>query len=276
MPFYGNAIVAPTAFSRVKALVIDGGVVANSWVIRGTANTVPGGSYEFDIGNGQIRRISHTADITLNGTTAGPIINGRDQAAAFTNPSWVYLYAILDTASQSIIATIASANPPSVGPTMPSGWQSPIFIGAWRWISFPVTGRRRNDRFFFAQTNSNNIVDLASNLNTIQNTSAASVVPPTATIIHVSEGSDAVGTVVNGASNTTVTTLSFFFTNVSGSDVWWFSNVQNAVASVTVAIPFSAALPNDNGNINWLWGFAGTRAGGNTVIACAGYEESLT
>lgn len=56
---------------------------------------------------------------TCNIATAGPIINGRDQASAFADNSFVYIYWIWNG---STTATLASATGPVSGPTLPSGY----------------------------------------------------------------------------------------------------------------------------------------------------------
>lgn len=58
--------------------------------------------------------------------TAGPIINGRDQAAAFAAGNEVHFYWIYDGAT---LATIASLTAPPTGPTMPSGYTYFAYIG---------------------------------------------------------------------------------------------------------------------------------------------------
>jgi hypothetical protein len=59
------------------------------------------------------------AAITNNISTAGPIANGRDQAGAFSNSSWVHFYWIWNGTT---LATISSATAPPTGPTLPSGY----------------------------------------------------------------------------------------------------------------------------------------------------------
>jgi len=60
---------------------------------------------------------TQTCDITV----AGPAINGRDQAGAFVNGSWVYFYELLNvnTAAKGLIA---SASPWPAGPALPAGY----------------------------------------------------------------------------------------------------------------------------------------------------------
>jgi hypothetical protein len=69
------------------------------------------------------------AAITNNISTAGPIANGRDQAGAFSNSSWVHFYWIWNGTT---LATISSATAPPTGPTLPSGYTHWAYAGANR------------------------------------------------------------------------------------------------------------------------------------------------
>lgn len=64
-----------------------------------------------------------TCDVTL----AGPVVGGRDQAAAFTANSWVHFHYITNGAAWGIIAS-ASAT----APTMPSGYNYGAYLGTIR------------------------------------------------------------------------------------------------------------------------------------------------
>jgi hypothetical protein len=67
------------------------------------------------------------AAITNNISTAGPAANGRDQAGAFSNSSWVHFYWIWNGTT---LATISSATAPPIGPTLPSGYTHWAYAGA--------------------------------------------------------------------------------------------------------------------------------------------------
>jgi hypothetical protein len=59
------------------------------------------------------------AAVTNNISTAGPVINGRDQASAFTNSTFVHFYWIWNGTTW---ATLSSAAAPPTGPTLPTGY----------------------------------------------------------------------------------------------------------------------------------------------------------
>jgi len=65
--------------------------------------------------------------ITNNISTAGPAANGRDQAGAFSNSSWVHFYWIWNGTT---LATISSATAPPTGPTLPTGYTHWAYAGA--------------------------------------------------------------------------------------------------------------------------------------------------
>lgn len=66
---------------------------------------------------GSTVRVPATSTITNNILTAGPAANGRDQAGAFTNGSWVHFHYIYNGAA---LATISSAS--ATAPTLPTGY----------------------------------------------------------------------------------------------------------------------------------------------------------
>lgn len=65
----------------------------------------------------QIAIFNAPASITINISTAGPTVNGRDQAGAFSNSSWLYFYYITnDTLVRGLVSASATA------PTLPTGY----------------------------------------------------------------------------------------------------------------------------------------------------------
>lgn len=58
-------------------------------------------------------------NVTNNISTAGPAANGRDQAGAFSNSSYIHFYWIYNGTT---LATISSAVGPATGPTLPGGY----------------------------------------------------------------------------------------------------------------------------------------------------------
>lgn len=95
----------------------------------------------------------NTATITCNLGLAGPTANGRDQSAAFTANSWVYLYFIW---SGTTLATLASATAPAsfTGATLPTGYTYWAFATALRWnVSSNIpTCYARGSKVFYAAT----------------------------------------------------------------------------------------------------------------------------
>lgn len=77
--------------------------------------------------NGATVRFDPGAALTCNIATAGPAANGRDQAGAFSNASWLHFYWIWNG---STLATIASTVAPPTGPTLPTGYTHWAYAGA--------------------------------------------------------------------------------------------------------------------------------------------------
>ncbi|MEM5371368.1 hypothetical protein V4C53_35785 [Paraburkholderia azotifigens] len=75
---------------------------------------------------------SSIATSTVNLALAGPIVNGRDQAAAFTASTFIHIYRIYNPATNTW-GWIASAALPSVGPTLPSGYTAWAYATSLNW-----------------------------------------------------------------------------------------------------------------------------------------------
>ena len=98
--------------------------------------TFPDNIYEFtecsivilvDPATDELTVVTAPALKSINIDTAGPAINGRDQAGAFSANSWVYFWYI-SNADGSLIAGLASASP--TAPTLPSGYTRRAFATA--------------------------------------------------------------------------------------------------------------------------------------------------
>lgn len=78
---------------------------------------------------GHLTRVVPGAAMTCDTGLAGPAVNGRDQAAAFGNSNWLYLYLIFKP-STSTLATIASLTPPAAfdGTTLPALYTSWAYV----------------------------------------------------------------------------------------------------------------------------------------------------
>ncbi|MFY2599304.1 hypothetical protein ACOTHJ_33070 [Achromobacter xylosoxidans] len=85
-----------------------------------------------DPSTGATKVFSPVESVTANLLTAGPAVNGRDQAAAFPASSWVHFYLI---SNGSAVASIASLTAPPTGPAMPAGYTMWAYVGAVRFGS---------------------------------------------------------------------------------------------------------------------------------------------
>src|SRR5215475_2453120 len=71
---------------------------------------------------------SATSAFVINCQNAGPTSGGKDQAGAFQSTD-VYWYAITTGAGSTAPQGIASSQPPSVGPTLPSSYSMLVYLG---------------------------------------------------------------------------------------------------------------------------------------------------
>lgn len=81
-------------------------------------------------GAGQFLNVTpHGTYYGVDITVAGPIVGGRDQAAAFAANSWVHFYFIFNPTTNQV-GLIASASAQDVGPSMPAGFSHFSYCGA--------------------------------------------------------------------------------------------------------------------------------------------------
>lgn len=114
----GFTVGPATGLSRVQGLT--GSLVSNigSFAAQG---------YQLKRAGGFLQTITATSSFNINTQTAGPIANGRDQAAAFAS-SDIHFYAISTGTRSTSIAGVASSTPPPTGPTLPTNY------GLWTYL----------------------------------------------------------------------------------------------------------------------------------------------
>ncbi|MEW9139887.1 hypothetical protein AB2664_30070 [Bacillus wiedmannii] len=128
-----------------------------------------------DPSTGATKVFSTAASVTTNLLTAGPAVNGRDQAAAFPASSWIHFYLI---SNGSAVASIASLAAPPTGPAMPAGYTMWTYVGAVRFGSGSALSDVRvcgNTVFYRVPT-----VVLTGTATTNTPFSTANLVPPNA------------------------------------------------------------------------------------------------
>jgi hypothetical protein len=123
-------ISAPSGFARYDQ--IKGEATGTAQItFKGSTFLPRCGRFAFDLGTGQLVYANHNADVVLDISTAGPAVNGRDQAGAFTANTWISVFAIYNPtlAVGSRVGYIASANTPATGPSaLPAGWLYPQWV----------------------------------------------------------------------------------------------------------------------------------------------------
>lgn len=158
---------------------------------------------------------TRTCDISV----AGPIRDGRDQAAAFSADTWIYLYWIVSWDDINFY-TIASLNPPSYhgGPNLPTNTAPWCFIGAFRLNAsgqFYATTLRGN-RIYYQDGITDATVLSGGTASTATSVSVASYVP-----------SNALDYEINWTTENTVGTVRYSsISNVSGGVASWRQQVS--------------------------------------------------
>jgi hypothetical protein len=183
------------------------------------------------------------AAITNNVGLSGPIINGRDQGAAFTPSSWLHLYWIWDGTT---LATVSSQTAPPTGPTLPTNYThwsyaGAIFFGAGSTLAHIYI--RGNTAYYDAQAS----VISGQHANTTEITlSLAAFIPPNAQSFlgHVMAAVGATG----GGSTAGTVTLRF----ITGSDVLSV-RPHTSVASGFGTDSMAFEMPNISQQMFYLW-----------------------
>lgn len=149
------------------------------------------------ISDGTNQQYISLSGVTNTLTNAGPAVNGRDQAAAFTTSSWVYIYAIGGNGNTP--ATISSNN--ATTPTLPGTYTkfskalTAYFVGAANVIGGTI-GTFVNGGLRFNSPVATTIAGSSSA--TLASCSLVTIIPPAATVIQVNHGSN--GTTPNNFS----------------------------------------------------------------------------
>lgn len=73
--------------------------------------------------------LTATSSYSINTQTAGPVANGRDQAAVFGSTD-VHFYAITTGGTSTTAAGICSTRPPNIGPTLPAGYSAWAYLAS--------------------------------------------------------------------------------------------------------------------------------------------------
>jgi hypothetical protein len=81
-----------------------------------------------------IATLTATSSYSINTQTAGPIANGRDQAAVFASTD-VHFYAITTGGTSTTAAGICSSVGPPTGPTLPPGYSAWAYLASCKYTT---------------------------------------------------------------------------------------------------------------------------------------------
>lgn len=207
--------------------------------------------------------IATTSSFSVNTQTAGPLANGRDQAAAFGSTD-VHFYAISTGYASTSIAGLVSSQPPPTGPTMPSSYNSWAYLCSAKYSTgssalaegLIITG----SKVIRANTSIAALVQVATSTQVVGNLSTG--VPSMATQIFLNIG-------VEGQASTAGRLLMLPTVAVTSSAYGWITRVDltsTPVPSYIHRFDYQPVLPNFNTtptvylNTNFSAGASGTYA----------------
>lgn len=265
MPFGSSSPVAVNGATYIAGFT-NGGILVNSAAFAPTFALVSQLAVVSYIrpGTGEIIYARGAGGNGADIATAGPIVNGRDQAAAFANNSLVHIYRITD--GVNIANCIASLSPPFAGPPVPAEVtrnMSTILLGPtlpagythWNYAGCVLMnganlfdGQSDNDYFMFK---------------TPQNILNTAAVGPTNFALPTAAGSN------YGIESVRLNMKASLLTNVGGgasSDARITSIVQ-AATNYTMPIVVSAALTTENDSIQFAANVHSFPAMGNQFAA---------
>lgn len=139
--------------------------------------------------------VNATSSYSVNTQTAGPVANGRDQAAVFASTD-VHFYAITTGYQSTSPQGLASSVPPPVGPTLPTNYQNWAYLCSAKYSTgssaMPLASVISGSRVFYSTNASGTGQALvsagAATVLTSTPTGAETLVPSIATQMQISVG----------------------------------------------------------------------------------------
>lgn len=234
------------------------GVYANVGLIGANNAVTPLTQYDFSATAVVLRNTSNeivvrynVATVTNDVAAAGPVANGRDQAAAFAANSWIHFYWIWNGTT---LATISSAVAPPTGPTLPAGYTHWAYIGAIRFnASSQLMQTRISGNNVYYRNNGLTQVLSGGSATGATAVDVSSFVPPNASHIFLESRLLYQNAAVNADNN-----VRFAF--VSGDD-YFFMRLITQVANQNFEYSGQIVIPNATQQIFYNWSVAaGTRS----------------
>lgn len=183
---------------------------------------------------------------TLNNATAGPVANGRDQAASFGTQTWVHLFWITDGTTDALLSSLSAT-----APTLPAGYTHFAYLTSLRVgataNAWALTGWVRGASVFY---NAEPNVLSAGGATAETAISLATVVPPNALTVKT----ESVALLTSDASGLIFAIIKIRV--VSGSDyasAAQFNLTGLGASTVQRVIGTAFEMPNVNQNCYYLW-----------------------
>lgn len=252
---------------------LTGGTTRVAGLVANNNPTTPNTQYIFsaavvtmrDPATGAMYSVLSPASKTNNVLTAGPVANGRDQAAAFTAGGvWIHFYYIFNPSTESI-DTISSLS--ATGPAaLPAGYTAWAYIGAVRmdganallqtwmrgsWVHYTV----------FQSVLASGSATVATNVNT------AVYCPPNALNIRVNIYNIAVNSAANGAYSMSSSV------GISSGGIYFQGGLNGAAGASTLMSVGGGIAIIPNVNQNYVYFLSNiTGSGAQTSHAISGYQ----
>ena len=236
----------PTAHTRVRNMQMiassqNAQFTADEYLLK-TTSTAP-----------QTFSIQSTAAFTVNLNTAGPAANGRDQAGSFAS-TYLHYYVITTGAYSTTPAGIVSSQPPSVGPTLPTGYSAWAYLASLVYSSASttiVTNSRARGAWIWMDT-------VLNTLAVGQSTTPASIA--TAATIPTIAQNLCFNTLVNNQAGGA--TASVTIQTLSGTNTF--------VITAVSGFPYTLQFNYPNTALTYVW--STNPAAGGLSLALAGYS----
>lgn len=172
-----------------------------------------------------------TAAFTVNLNTAGPAANGRDQAGSFAS-TYLHYYAITTGAGSTAIAGTVSSQPPSLGPTLPSGYAGYAYLTSLIYSSASTSINNVRQRGSWVWNDNQQTLVSNGQSTTLVSVSFAAQVPSIA-------DNTFLGMDINNQAGTLST---MFLQAVSGTNTMTFRAPSGFPYSITIQYPNSTTL----------------------------------
>ena len=259
----GKSIAPSTLASTIANSYVIGALAFNNTVTPNTKLDMSANLVVMSAGASGSSTVANTGTKTNDTGAVGPVADGRDQAGAFGNSSWIHFYFIYNPTT-STLASVSSLTAPPTGPVLPSGYTRWAYVCSIYKNSSGnlVKSRCAGNQVWFEATQ--NVLNAGGN-QTETAVSLTATIPPTA-----------VSMILNCQLIVTGSTTCGYFLILR----WQTGNTSvqarvDAAAATNVISYAGVSLISRSQQFYYLWSnIYGTAAGLNATIDCLGFTVS--